>query len=143
MLQRKSLPVLFLNSFITSSGNPLGYRGKALSKIKPVISQCPVVVSFPFDSLAADSVKIEFHLLPVHPVNGKTLRFAVSLDNGQERIMDYQTYGRSEEWKENVIRNFALRTLRVAVVPRASHVLSFKALDEGIVLDQVFVFPVR
>lgn len=101
------------------------------------------VVSFPFDSLAADSVKIEFHLLPVHPVNGKTLRFAVSLDNGQERIMDYQTYGRSEEWKENVIRNFALRTLRVAVVPRASHVLSFKALDEGIVLDQVFVFPVR
>ncbi|MCH4181633.1 MAG: hypothetical protein LKF48_00500 [Prevotella sp.] len=34
-------------------------------------------------------------------------RFAVSLDNGQEKVVDYQTHGRSEEWKQNVIRNFA------------------------------------
>ncbi len=115
----------------------LGYQNQA------ALIQKKQTVSFPFDSLATDSVKIEFHLLPVHPVNGRTLRFAISLDNGQEKIVDYQTYGRSEEWKQNVIRNFALRTLRMAIVPQTSHVLHFQALDEGIVLDQVFVFSVR
>ena len=114
-----------------------GYENKA------ALIEKGQTVSFPFDSLATDSVKIEFHLLPVHPVNGRTLRFAVSLDNGQEKIVDYQTYGRSEEWKQNVIRDFAQRTLRLVIVPQTSHVLHFKALDEGVVLDQIFVFPVR
>jgi hypothetical protein len=31
------------------SGKPFGYVGNGLSKIKPLISQCPVVVSLPFD----------------------------------------------------------------------------------------------
>ena len=41
--------VSLLNSFIISSGNPFGYVGKGFFRFSPVISQCPVVVSFPAD----------------------------------------------------------------------------------------------
>src|SRR5947208_2625809 len=37
------------NCSITCVGNPLGYVGKAFCRTIPAISQCPVVVSLPFD----------------------------------------------------------------------------------------------
>lgn len=52
----------------------------------------------------------------------------------------HQTYGRSEEWKQNVIRNAAQRIVRLKLVHRATHTLYFQALDEGVLLDQVLVF---
>ena len=39
----------FINFCINSLGNPLGYVAKGLSFINPINSQCPVVVSLPFD----------------------------------------------------------------------------------------------
>ena len=41
-------PVCFINSSIISGGNSL-YVLKGCSKTRPAISQCPVVVSLPFD----------------------------------------------------------------------------------------------
>lgn len=115
----------------------LGYDDKA------ALVEKGLTLSFPFDSLNADSVEIEIHLLPVHPVNNKTLRFSVALDNERGKIIDYQTHGRSEEWKRNVIRNFAERTFRWPIKAQSHHSLSFKALDEGVVLDQIFVYLIH
>ena len=42
-------PVWFMNGSITSSGNPCGYVGNAVGVTTPIISQCPVVVSLPFE----------------------------------------------------------------------------------------------
>ena len=42
-------PVWFMNGSITSSGKPCGYVGNAVGVTTPIISQCPVVVSFPFE----------------------------------------------------------------------------------------------
>ncbi len=36
--------------FSSESGNPRGNVGNSLSRIRPAISQCPVVLSFPFDT---------------------------------------------------------------------------------------------
>ena len=35
------------------------------------------------------------------------MRYAVSIDDGPLTIVDFKTFGRSEEWKQNVLRNRA------------------------------------
>ncbi|MDU3152835.1 MAG: hypothetical protein E6706_00930 [Anaerococcus hydrogenalis] len=40
------------NSSINSFGNPFGKVGMGVFEIIPAISQCPVVVSFPFEASA-------------------------------------------------------------------------------------------
>src|SRR6187551_3481702 len=42
-------PVWFMNGSMTSSGKPCGYVGNAVGVTTPIISQCPVVVSLPFE----------------------------------------------------------------------------------------------
>lgn len=98
-------------------------------------------LSFDFEcQSAADSLVFEVCLLPNHPVEGEELRFELSLDGGEGIVCSYQTIGRSEEWKVNVLRNQAIR--RVVLKPQAivNHRLRFKALDEGVVLDQIKVY---
>lgn len=112
----------------------IGYEGKAVS-----LDQGQQL-SFDFEYQSADSLVFEVCLLPNHPVEGEKLRFELSLDGGEGIVCSYQTKGRSEEWKMNVLRNQAI--CRVVLKPQATmnHRLKFKALDEGVVLDQIKVF---
>ena len=65
-------------------------------------------VNYTFDAINTDSVEIEVHLLACHPIEGKSIRIALSLDGQQIPASNYETYGRSEIWKENVLRNKAI-----------------------------------
>ena len=42
-------PVRCMNGSITSCGKPCGYSGNAVAVTTPISSQCPAVVSFPFE----------------------------------------------------------------------------------------------
>ena len=66
--------------------------------------------------------------------------FSISLDDAAPEVISYETKGRSEEWKENVLRNQAIRTVRLPVSGKKSHKLVIKALDEGVILDQVMLY---
>ena len=44
------------------------------------------------------------------------------------------------EWKENVLRNQAIRKVTLPINKQASHKLVITALDEGMVLDQVILY---
>lgn len=121
------------------TGNPvrfkgLGYEGKAASLKKGAS------LAFEFKKWEADSIKVEIRLLPNHPIHGKQLRFTLSLDGGSPQIVSYETKGRSEEWKENVLRNQAIRRLTLPVSSRKSHQLVITAQDEGVILDQVLLY---
>lgn len=109
----------------------LGYEGKAAAIEKDQ------TLSFDFGDCKTDSIGVEVRLLPVHPVDGNRLRIAVSLDGGQPVVLSYETVGRSEEWKENVLRNQAIRKVTFPVCKKEQHRLVVKALDEGVVLDQI------
>lgn len=61
-----------------------------------------------FDNWKTDSVEVDIRLLPNHPVGGDQLRFSISLDDAAPEVISYETKGRSEEWKENVLRNQAI-----------------------------------
>lgn len=97
-------------------------------------------LTFAFDDYGKDSVEVEIRLLPNHPLDEKQLRFAISVDEAVPQTVSYETKGRSEEWKENVLRNQAIRKVTLPINKQASHKLVITALDEGVVLDQVILY---
>lgn len=97
-------------------------------------------LTFAFDDYGKDSVEVEIRLLPSHPLDEKQLRFAISVDEAVPQAVSYETKGRSEEWKENVLRNQAIRKVTLPINKQASHKLVITALDEGVVLDQVILY---
>lgn len=115
----------------------LGYEGKAAEIRKGD------ALTFSFGNLKTDSVEVDIRLLPNHPVHGDKLRFSVSLDGAEPEVIAYETKGRSEEWKENVLRNQAIRKIVLPVTGKNSHQLVIKALDEGVILDQVMLYEVN
>lgn len=112
----------------------LGYEGGAAA-----IPQ-GASLTFAFDDYGKDSVEVEIRLLPNHPLDDKQLRFAIALDEAAPQNVAYETKGRSEEWKENVLRNQAIRRVTLPVDKRKHHKLVITALDEGVVLDQVVLY---
>ncbi|MEI3467923.1 MAG: glycosyl hydrolase 115 family protein [Bacteroides intestinalis] len=112
----------------------LGYEGKA------VMLEKNKELSFDFGECPGDSVEVDIRLLPNHPIHGGQLRFSVSIDKKNVQTVSYETQGRSEEWKENVLRNQAIRTVKLPVSKRKSHKLVIKALDEGVILDQIMLY---
>ena len=120
-------------------GSPVTFEGLGYESRAAVINKGDAL-TFSFGSWKADSVEVDIRLLPNHPVHGEQLRFSVSLDGGEPQVISYETKGRSEEWKENVLRNQAIRKLVLPVSGKKSHRLVIKALDEGVVLDQVMLY---
>jgi hypothetical protein len=67
------------------------------------------------------------------------MRYGVSIDDGPVQIADFKTYGRSEEWKQNVLRNNAIRTVKFAPLSKGVHTLKIYAIDPYVVLDRIFI----
>ncbi len=111
----------------------LGYQRGAISLPKGSS------VSFQFTA-NGDSIMIVLALAPNHPVEGTTIRYSIQIDNWPVQTIDYATQGRSEEWKQNVLTNQAIRTTRHAVGKPGNHVVKITAVDEGVIIDQVELF---
>lgn len=111
----------------------LGYQRGAISLQKGS------TVSFGFTG-NVDAVKIVLALAPNHPAEGTKIRYNIQVDDGPVQTIDYATQGRSEEWKQNVLTNQAVRTTRHAVGKSANHVVKITAVDEGVILDQVKIY---
>ena len=80
-------------------------------------------------------------MIPTHPMVGNKLRFAISIDGSDPVTAEYQTEGRDEEWKVNTLRNHAIRTFRFRIGKQSAvHRIRITALDDSVVLDQIFVY---
>lgn len=78
--------------------------------------------------------------LPVHPLTSANgLRIAVQLDDGPMQVLDFETHGRSEEWKQNVLGNTAQRRIAMPRLAAGDHNIRIYALDPGFVLDRLDV----
>ena len=124
------------NAMECTYGKPVPYEGLGYERKAAGIRKG----SFAFDDYGKDSVEVEIRLLPSHPLDEKQLRFAISVDEAVPQTVSYETKGRSEEWKENVLRNQAIRKVTLPINKQASHKLVITALDEGVVLDQVILY---
>ena len=124
----------------------LGYEGKAAGIAKNT------EIGFEFSDkqlssgksaggkIEGDSVTIELRMVPTHPMDDKKLRVALSLDGCKAVVREYQTEGRSEQWKVNTLQCQARIRITLPIAKLKKHRLVVKALDEGVVLDQIYVY---
>lgn len=81
---------------------------------------------------------ITFYALPAFAVNRNYgARYAFAIDNEPLQIVDLQTFGRSKEWKENVLRNRSAKTFSLGRLNKGMHTLKIYAVDPGIMLDEI------
>jgi len=112
----------------------LGYDGRTARLFK---NQSLI---YSFKNWNADSIEVEVRLVPTHAIAKHLLRIAVSLDGGSKKVINYETADLSEEWKDNVLRNQSIQKFLFKVPSLKRHKLTLTALDEGVVLDQIYVF---
>ena len=109
----------------------LGYENKA------ALYPCGEKQEFDFGRVSADSVRVRIAFLPSFPVNNRQIRLSVSLDGQPEQILSYETHWHSAEWCENVLTGQSIKEAVFPVGGQSSHTLVLKALDEGVVVDQI------
>ena len=122
----------------------LGSRDKALrSKLdlpsrNDVSAAAPLTYGFEIDGTSDAQLKIV--AVPVHPLTSEdNLRLAVQLDDRPVQLLDYKTSGRSDEWKQNVLTNTAVRTVGISQLAKGKHRLRVFAMDPGFILDRIDV----
>jgi len=127
----------------------LGYTGTVLEAlpvtIKGVSSTEPdsikrknSFVEYDFYTFSSANPSVTVFALPTHPVNNNySVRYALSIDNGPLKTLDIRTFGRSEEWKQNVLRNRAERTIEMPFLPAGKHILKIFCVDPGVILDEI------
>lgn len=102
------------NAMECTYGKPVPYEGLGYERKAAGIRKGSSL-TFAFDDYGKDSVEVEIRLLPSHPLDEKQLRFAISVDEAVPQTVSYETKGRSEEWKENVLRNQAIRKVEAVI----------------------------
>lgn len=128
----------------------LGSAGRALEAgpftLQPVIDakdtaaiRRSAAVQYEFYTFHALKTDVTITTLPTFPLNSQQgMRYAVSIDNGSIRLLDFKTVGRSEEWKKNVLSNTAQKTISTAL-GEGKHTITIYMIDPGVILDRLFI----
>ena len=82
---------------------------------------------------------IKIGTLPNHDVNGGGMKFAVYINGNEVGEIDYSTKGRSEKWKQNVLRNQVVSTLNYNFQEVGNVELTVQSLSPHIILDQIMI----
>ena len=141
-IEYNNMVVIDINKF---SGNAnraipiegLGYSTKAISLTKGIEN----AITYKINTTSSGSANIRICMLPNHPVTSEDIRYAISVDNESPKIISIQTdyKNRDEAWKINVLRNQSVTNLEHFFDKSGEHNITIYALDDGIILDQLFV----
>jgi hypothetical protein len=85
---------------------------------------------------------ILIYALPTLPLNKDySLRCGVSIDGGPLQIVDFtsNSIARTEEWKQNVLGNTAIRKIEGSLLAPGKHTLRIFAIDPGVILDRFVI----
>ena len=78
--------------------------------------------------------------IPTHPINKDcTLSISVSMDKRNFKEVDFRTFGRSAQWKENVLSNTAKVEIPMGFLSEGKHTLTIKGIDPGVILDRLLI----
>jgi Glycosyl hydrolase family 115/Gylcosyl hydrolase family 115 C-terminal domain len=87
-----------------------------------------------------DSAQAIIYTLPTHPLNDSySMRYAITIDDGPLQLMDFRTFGRSEEWKQNVLSNTAIKKSSTFYLKKGKHTIKLFAIDPGVILDRLLI----
>lgn len=97
-------------------------------------------LEYNFYNYTSADAKIHVYTIPTHPLNSQyEMRYAIRVDEGPITILNTKTIGRTEEWKENVLRNNAIKTVTVSKLKTGKHKLSIYMIDPGLIMDRIFI----
>lgn len=130
----------------------LGYKGQSLMSLPMESVKIPdlknsatwlrhnAFVEYDFYTITESVPELSVYTLPTHPVNNKySMRYAISVDNAPLQVVDFKTQGRSEEWKQNVLRNSAIKKIKTKRLKPGKHTLRIYMVDPGVILDRILV----
>ncbi|QKJ32206.1 glycosyl hydrolase 115 family protein [Mucilaginibacter mali] len=97
-------------------------------------------LSYSFYTTSSSPAEVKLYTLPTLPLNNNfSMRYAVSIDDGPATMLDFKTVGRTEEWKQNVLSNSAVRSVKVPVLSTGKHTIHIYMIDPGVVLDRMVI----
>lgn len=122
----------------------LGSRGTALRSGLTQVSVDSIAgrepIAWDFRATIAGEAELRVVAIPVHPLTAANrLRLAVRIDDEAPRILDFETHGRSERWKLNVLSNSSAETVPLGKLAAGPHRVRVYALDPGFLLDRIDV----
>ena len=83
-------------------------------------------------------LNITIAFVPNHPTHTERLQVKVMVEGEKPYYLNYETYDRSEEWKNNVLRNQALRSFSIAP-SSTEREISIQALTPAVILDELII----
>lgn len=114
------------------TATPIGMLGHSMNAVSlPKGSS----VTYDFNVPEENEGVIRVALIPTHAIDGRDIRFSVSIDGNTPTVFSLKEPFRSEQWKRNVLRGQAVREIP-ATLKSGKHTIEIKALDENIVIDQ-------
>ena len=134
-----SYPWTIENSEKIKTIDGLGYEGKAF-QIDSDTKDEPLRIRFKTD--ISDSVDIYIAVIPTLPVDNQQNTLQLSIDNGPTHELHFETQGRSEQWKQNVIANRYIQHLTLPVKSTTTnnqHYLYIRSLSDAIIIDNIYI----
>lgn len=122
----------------------LGYAGGVLvlpfdtPSYSDNISQAPYV-DYELDLREGDS-RLEVRTLPsLRVYEGRDARYAIQVDNAHPQVFSIHEDDFTAEWRWNVLRGYATRSVDLNAVNSGHHRVRIYLLDPGIVLQELLV----
>ncbi|HBO05325.1 MULTISPECIES: glycosyl hydrolase 115 family protein [Bacteroides] len=92
-------------------------------------------LTFEFDCEWEGEAILSTAVIPTQPNDKGDIRFCVSIDGEKPQICSFREKGRTEMWKQNVMRGQARKETK-HILNKGKHTLTITALDKHIVVDQ-------
>jgi hypothetical protein len=96
-------------------------------------------LSFVFNLSETGEGRIKIATIPNHDVDGNGMRISLSVDGKELPSLDYRVSGRSEIWKQNVLRGQAISTVTYHFLKPGKTTITLHALTPHIIVDQIMV----
>lgn len=85
-------------------------------------------------------VDVTIYYIPVHAINNNyKCQLGVSILGNKKQVANLQTFGRSEEWKENVLANQGEATISFNLEENGLHDLHLIGIDKGVIIDRIII----
>jgi len=124
------------------SGNvavALPYHAKPVTTPTEIKEQSPML-EYDFYTFNAGEADVRVQAVPTHPFyDGASVRCAVAIDDAEPVIIDFKTVGRSNEWKQNVLKNAAVKSAKQVIAEPGKHQLKVWMVDPGVMIDQILI----
>ena len=97
-------------------------------------------VSYQFEAKNEGEYELEIRFVPIHS-NTFDQEVTIEIDGKNKGSFPLNSVGRSEAWKENVLRNSKLVKLPFTITKKGEHQIILKVNQTGIVIDQLAISP--